>query len=353
MMSEKVKKITAAVLVNINTPIQIKQLNVPELKEGQVLIKLAYSGLCHSQLMEVRGKRGQDKYLPHLLGHEGVGRVIAIGEGVSKVHKGDRVVLGWIKGDGLESNGQTYQSVDGETINAGAVTTFSDYAVVSENRVVLCPKEISSKVAVLFGCALPTGAGMVLNELKPEAESSVIVLGLGGIGLSALIALNEFKLANIIAVDIEPEKLVLAKKLGATHTFLSNADGIEHYKQEFPEGVDYALESAGLCKTIELAFSLIKKQGLCLFASHPAFGEKISLDPHELICGKTIKGSWGGNSFPDIDIPKLAKIITKNNLPVDLLLSDTYSLMDINQALTDLEQRKIVRALISFPKSDL
>ena len=303
--------INAAVLVETNKPLVIKKLHCPQPQFGQVLIKLAYSGLCHSQLMEVRGKRGQDKYLPHLLGHEGVGTVIEVGEGVSKVNKDDRVVLGWIKGEGLESKGQTYQSIDGEIINAGAVTTFSDYAVVSENRVVLCPKEISSKVSVLFGCALPTGAGMVLNELKPKVGSSVLILGLGGIGLSALIALNEFKLADIIAFDIEPKKLILAKKLGATHTFLTNKQDINKFKQTFPSGVDYALESAGLCQTIELAFSLIKKQGLCLFASHPEFGEKISLDPHELICGKKIKGSWGGNSSPDTDIPKLAKIIAK------------------------------------------
>jgi S-(hydroxymethyl)glutathione dehydrogenase/alcohol dehydrogenase len=347
-MTTSPETINAAVLVETNKPLVIKKLHCPQPKFGQVLIKLAYSGLCHSQLMEVRGKRGQDRYLPHLLGHEGVGTVIEVGEGVNKINKGDRVVLGWIKGEGLESNGQTYQSIDGEIINAGAVTTFSDYAVVSENRVVLCPKEISSKVAVLFGCALPTGAGMVLNELKPEAGSSVIVLGLGGIGLSALIALSAFNLNDIVVVDIEPEKLKLARSFGATKSYIANNDGISEFKKDFPQGIQYAIESAGKCSTIELAFSLISSQGTCLFASHPPSNERLSIDPHQLIIGKTLKGSWGGGCQPDKDIPQLAQLIKENDIPITKLISNEYSLEEINKALDDLEQRKIVRALIKL-----
>lgn len=342
-------KISAAILEQINQPLAIHHdIELPKLKAGQVLVKIHYAGLCHSQLMEARGGRGEDKYLPHMLGHEGVGEVINVGEDVNKVSVGHKVVLGWIKGEGLDAGGTVYQQGK-RTINAGAVTTFSNYAVVSENRLVKLPNNFNEKTAVLLGCALPTGAGIVLNQLQPEAESSVVVFGLGGIGLSALLALNHFSPNHVIAFDVEENKLALAKELGATHTYLANEQGIEQFFKDFPNGVDYAVEAAGQTHTIETAFSLIKRGGgKCIFASHPKSGEKIALDPFELICGKQIQGSWGGASKPDHDIPILVDIINKYQLPVEKLLSNEYSLEQINTALDDLADRKIIRALIKL-----
>ena len=338
----------AAVLTNVQCPVEIKTLELPRPSRGQVVVKVKYAGLCRSQLMEVEGARGEDKYLPHLLGHEGVGTIHSVGDGVTKVTIGDRVILGWIKGDGAESTGTTYKSIDGKTINAGQITTFSDYTVVSENRVTICPPNVSDEIAVLFGCALPTGAGMVLNQLQPPESATVLVMGLGGVGLSALLALHHFNIRTIIAMDIEGNKLQLAKELGATHTFLSTEEGMGEFYQAFPEGVDFAIESAGLCKTIERAFDCLNQTGLCLFASHPPSGEKIQLDPHDLISGKRIQGSWGGASQPDKDIPIIAEIINRYHLPVEKLLSGNYSLQQINKALDDLKSRKITRALIDM-----
>jgi len=345
-MGEKMK---AAVLTKINHNLEIiNDIEIPLCKNGQVLVKILYSGLCHSQLMEVQGKRGDDKYLPHMLGHEGVGVIKSIGEGVTKVSVGDKVVLGWIKGHGLDALGTVYNSHFGK-INAGAVTTFSEYSIVSENRVVKLPLNIAPKTAVLLGCALPTGAGIVLNQLKPKANSTVGVYGLGGIGLSALLAMNHFKPENIIAFDIEEKKLALAKELGATHCYSVDEKGIAQFRQDFPLGLDGIVEAAGKTSTIETAFSLVKRDGgRCIFASHPPSGEQIKLDPFELICGKSIEGSWGGGSMPDQDLPIIVDIINKYRLPVEKLLSNEYSLEEINQALDDLEQRKITRALITF-----
>ena len=342
-------KISAAILEQINQPLAIyHDIETPQLKAGQVLVKMHYAGLCHSQLMESRGGRGEDKYLPHMLGHEGIGEVVELGAAVNKVAVGDQVVLGWIKGEGLDAGGSVYQQGQ-RVINAGAVTTFSNYAVVSENRLVTLPNNFNQKTAVLLGCALPTGAGIVLNQLQPKAESSVVVFGLGGIGLSALLALNHFSPKQVIAFDVEENKLALAKELGATHTYLANDAGIAQFFSEFPNGVDYAVEAAGQVDTIETAFSLIKRGGgQCIFASHPKSGEKISLDPFELICGKHIQGSWGGASKPDQDIPILVDIINKYQLPVEKLLSNEYSLEQINIALDDLAERKIIRALIKL-----
>jgi len=342
-------KITAAVLEHTKQPLAIHHdIETPQLKSGQLLVKLQYAGVCHSQLMEVRGKRGEDKFLPHFLGHEGVGNVVDIANDVAKVAVGDSVVLGWIKGEGLDAGGCQYQQGN-RLINSGAVTTFSTYAVVSENRVVRLPKGIAPKTAVLLGCALPTGAGIVLNQLKPEPNSSVGVYGLGGIGLSALLAMNHFNPQVIVAFDIEDSKLALAKELGATHCYSVDEKGIAQFKQDFPLGLDSIIEAAGKTSTIEAAFSLVKRGGgRCIFASHPPAGEQIRLDPFELICGKSIEGSWGGGSQPDQDLPIIVDIINKYRLPVEKLLSNEYSLKQINQALDDLEQRKVTRALITF-----
>lgn len=335
-----------AVLTEVNQPLQLMPLTHSALSIGQVLVKIKYAAVCHSQLMEARGKRGEDKYIPHLMGHEGVGEVIKTHESVSKVSKGDKVVLGWIKGKGLDSGGTQYHSAQG-LVNGGPVTTFSTYSVVSENRLVPVPQNFDEKLAVLLGCALPTGAGIVLNQVQPEKQSTVLVYGLGGIGLSALLALKHFDVKNIVAVDIENHKLELAKELGATHCFSASKQGLAEIQECFPGGVDYAIESAGRTDTIETAFSLVKNAGgKCYFASHPEHGKKIQLDPFDFICGKQLIGSWGGASNPDQDLPIIADIINKYQLPVRKLLSKEYNLPQINEALDDLEKRKIVRALI-------
>jgi len=153
----------AAILVDINAPLEIKDITLPDLLKGQVLVKILFSGVCRSQVMEVRGGRGEDPWLPHLLGHEGSGIVISIGDSVTKVKPGDEVILGWVKGEGLDALGAQYNDGD-QVINSGRVTTFCSYSVVSESRVVKKPKELPFDEAVLFGCALPTGAGMALND---------------------------------------------------------------------------------------------------------------------------------------------------------------------------------------------
>ncbi|QOG12172.1 zinc-binding dehydrogenase [Arcobacter sp. FWKO B] len=339
----------AAILEKTNLPLVIKNIQYMPLEYGQVLIKLHYSGVCHSQLMEARGNRGEDKFLPHLLGHEGTGEVIDIGDGVTKVKKGDKVILGWIKSSGIEANPPKYLS-ENQIINAGRVTTFNEMAVVSENRLTLLPEGIPFDIGVLFGCAIPTGAGIVINELQPKENAKIAVFGLGGIGLVSLMATNLYNPKMLIAVDVEDTKLELAKKFGATHTI--NPKKIDNVVQKIKEltegGCDYCIEASGLANVIEQSFESLNNNGLTIFASHPKHGDKISLDPFDLICGKQIRGSWGGSSNPDMDIPHFAKLYLDGKLPLELLLSKIYSLDDINEALNDLENRKINRALIKM-----
>ncbi len=343
--------IKAAVLSKTGESLQIiSDIKAPKLSTGQILVKVAFSGVCHSQLMEARGKRGEDKFLPHMLGHEGSGTVLEVGANVTKVKPGDKVILGWIKGEGLDVPGTKYISGD-QIINAGGVTTFSDFTIVSENRCVKLPDGVPLDIAVLFGCAILTGAGIVMNRIRPETGSTVAVFGLGGIGLSALMACGLFGCSELIAVDVEDDKLELAREFGATHIINSTRlDPIaEILKSTGGKGVDYSVEAAGHSKTIETAFLSVRKfGGLCVFASHPHAGAKIELDPYDLICGRRIEGSWGGSSCPDKDIPLLAGLYLEGKLPLEKLLSNRYSLIDINQALDDLENRKIVRGLIEM-----
>lgn len=204
-------------------------------------------------------------------------------------------------------------------------------------------------VAVLFGCALLTGGGAVLNELQPRPENSIAIFGLGGIGLCALMTAATICCRQIIAVDISEPKLALARQLGATHcinaatsdaaaAILTLSGGI---------GVDFALDASGSVEVIEAAFKAVRRGGgLCVFASHPAKSAKLSLDPYELICGKRIQGSWGGGCRPDRDIPKFAALYREGRLPLEMLINNRYSLDEINLALNDLEQGKVCRPLI-------
>jgi S-(hydroxymethyl)glutathione dehydrogenase/alcohol dehydrogenase len=338
---------TGAVLVNINRPLQfIENIQVPKLKPGQVLVKVSYAGVCHSQLMEQSGQRGEDKYLPHLLGHEGTGIVVDIGPGVTKLVEGDRIVLGWLKGEGLDAGGTVYDSPIGK-INSGAVTTFSEYTVVSENRCYPLPINISMQEGVLLGCALPTGMGIVKNQVKPKAEDILGFVGLGGIGMSALIAATCLPHKLLIAIDTNEDKLALAKQLGADVCLNPKQQNILTEVAKITNGsmLTFAVEAAGSCKTIELAFALINsQQGQCIFASHPPAGHKIQIDPFELICGKTISGSWGGCSHPE----HMASFVSSNKAKInfDSFMSNIFPFKDINTAMTNLSDQKVLRAIV-------
>ena len=340
----------AAVLSELNKPLRLLTLTTPDLKPGQVLVEVAYSGVCHSQLLEVHGKRGLDRFLPHTLGHEGSGIVLKVGAGVTKVKPGDRVVLSWIKGRGADVPSTIYRSVD-ETVNSGAISTFMRHTVTCENRVTPISDTMPLREAALLGCAIPTGVGIILNTSRVQASSSVAVFGIGGIGLSAVLGASLVNAATIIAVDVFEHKLKQARQVGATHLINANQQDPLAAILEISggSGVDYAIESAGRRQTMETAFQAVRDNGgLCVLAGNLPHGERISLDPFDLIKGKRIIGTWGGETQPDRDIPMYVDLYLAGKLKSDGLITHTYGLMDVNKALGDLEDGKVSRALIDM-----
>jgi S-(hydroxymethyl)glutathione dehydrogenase/alcohol dehydrogenase len=225
----------------------------------------------------------------------------------------------------------------------------TEQTIVAENRLVKLPSGFPEKLAILLGCALPTGLGLVLNELKPEKHKTIAIFGLGGIGMSALLAAKLSNPSSLIAIDVNEDKLTLAKQFGATHCINSSTcDPVQEvYRLTEQTGVDYSLEAGGTTKTIEQAFESVRDGGgQCIFASHPSNELKIQLEPHAFHRGKSIRGSWGGGSQPDKDIPLFADMYFKGDLNLEPLISKEYALDDINEAIDDLENQKIVRALI-------
>ena len=343
----------AAVLIDTGRPLRIMELELPGLKAGQVLVDVAYSGVCHSQLNEVRGHKGPDRHVPHTLGHEGAGTVAAVGVGVTKVKTGDRVVLSWLKGSGADVPGTVYGGPDGP-VNSGAISTFMRRTVTCENRVTVIPESMPLDLAALLGCAIPTGAGVVFNTSGLQAGDSVAVFGAGGVGLSAVMGAAAVGAALIIAVDVLPGKLVRARELGATDTLNANeCDPVGAIRDlTGGKGVRVAIECTGQVSAMEAAFeSVMAGGGLCLIAGNPRHGQTMSVNPYSLIGGKRLVGTWGGETRADVDIPRYVDMFLSGRLALEKLGTQQYRLEEVNRALDDLEEGRVLRAMICM--SDL
>lgn len=341
-------KTRAAILEKLNAPLVLKEVEMPPLKRGQVLAKILCTGICRAQYNEIIGLKGPDKFLPHMLGHEASAIVEKVGAGVKKVKKGDYVILSWIKGSGLDAF-QTEYRKDGKVINAGGVTTFSTYAIVSENRVTKISRKIPADVAAVIGCAIATGGGIVNNTLNAQKGSSLAVFGVGGIGLSAILVAKQRGCAKIIAVDISDTKLKFAKRLGATHGInVTKQDVLKEIKKITPEGVDHAIDASGSKAAMEAAFEAINYRGTLVIAGNLAKGEKISIHPFELIKGKKIRGTWGGETVPDRDFPKYVSAYLAGKLDLDKLITHRFTLNQINKAFTLLQKGDAGRIILDL-----
>jgi S-(hydroxymethyl)glutathione dehydrogenase / alcohol dehydrogenase len=342
-------KTTAALLVQTGAALVLAEIDIPALKPGQVLVEVAYSGACGTQVMEWRGDKGEDKWVPHCLGHEGTGTVLETGSAVTKVKAGDKVVLSWIRGSGVEAGGAVYAWGE-KKVNAGGVTTFQHHAVVSENRLTLLPAELPMDLAVLLGCAAPTGMGAVYNVLKAQPGDAVAVFGTGGVGLHAVMAAALVGAMPVIAIDPNPTRRALAPLYGATHVIdPAAADVLTDIKKIVPQGVDIAVESSGVPAAMEMAVNATRQQGgRAVVIGNARHGATLSLNPSVFNQGKSLMGTWGGDSIPDRDYGRYARLLGAGRFPVRNLLSKPYALEQADQALQDLASGKIGRPLIDM-----
>jgi S-(hydroxymethyl)glutathione dehydrogenase/alcohol dehydrogenase len=339
----------AAVLYEINKPLIIEDIEVPNLEMGQLLVKVMSSGICHTQLDNVKGKYGADPYLPHLLGHEGAGVVEKIGPGVTHVAPGDHVILTWIQGPGFNAKTPLYMK-GSQKINAGPVTTFNEYTVASENRVTKIRDDVSFDVASIIGCAVSTGLGAVLNESKVQPGASVAVFGIGGIGLNIIQGAALVNALKIIAVDIHADKLDVAQKFGATHVInAKKEDPVKKIKELTDgKGVDYAFESAGLKETMEQAYQAACNTGLINLVGNPTHNEKICIDAVQTHYGKQLIGGHGGHTRPDVDFARYIAFYKAGKLKIDELITHRYKLDDVNVAIEDMQAGHVCRAIIEL-----
>lgn len=339
----------AAVLAESRAPLEILELEPPaRLAPGQVLIKVIFSGACASQLHEIDARKGVDPYLPHMLGHEAVGNVVLCGPGVKTKKPGDTVIAHWRKGLGYEAEPARFGSEIG-WINAGPVATFSEYAVVSENRLTLLPEAISIENAPLFGCALTTGFGAVVREARVSPGQSAVVVGFGGVGISILKALKLVSASPIVVVDVSEEKLTLAKSLGAD--FVLPSDGTagsmeSQVRSVLPHGADVVFEVTGNRIAIEESYTATSAVGCTVLVGVPSAADPASLATLPLHLGKTLVGSYGGSSKPDEDIPRIASLVANGKLRLDDFPTTQFSLVDVNSALDALRHGTLGRIIV-------
>jgi S-(hydroxymethyl)glutathione dehydrogenase/alcohol dehydrogenase len=326
-------KTIAAILVEQKKKLVIAEIDLPKkLDVGQTLVKIYYSGICGSQIGEIDGVKGIDKWLPHLLGHEGSGKVLAIGPGVKFVNPNDKVVLHWKASKGIESSNPIYHW-NGIKVNAGLVTTFNQYAIVSENRLTKIDKDVDLKTAALYGCSITTGFGVIDNKAQLRLGENIVVFGAGGVGLNIIQAAVLAGANKIIAVDMYDHRLSLAKYCGATSIINTNKENacqliIEIMKNET---LDVFIDNTGNPEIISAGYKLVGEKGRVILVGVPKIGQLTSFDTLPLHFGKSITGTHGGEAFPDKDIPRYMTLINNRGINLDSLISEVNPLKKINE----------------------
>jgi len=373
-------KVRAAVLEDmgratpyaVSKPLTISTVDLAPPGPGEVLVRIAAAGLCHSDLSVIDGSRPRPT--PMALGHEAAGVVEELGPGVDDLAKGDHVVLVFVpscghcqpcatgrpalcepaaaaNGAGVLLSGERRISRDAKPLNHHlGVSAFAEYAVVSRRSLVRIDKDIPLDHAALFGCAVLTGVGAVVNTAALSAGSTVAIVGLGGVGLAALLGAVASGGDRIAAIDLDDAKLAFAKQLGATDTFNSrDADAAATIREATKGGFDVVIELAGSVKALELAYAITRRGGTTITGGLPAPSAMLQIPAVSLVAEeRTLKGSYIGACVPSRDLPRYINLFRRGRLPVDRLLSDRITLDDINEGFDRLREGKAIRQVVTF-----
>lgn len=352
-------------------PLSIEEVNLELPKAGELLVKIKAAGLCHSDLSVINGERPRP--LPMVLGHEASGEVILVGESVTEINVGDHVILT------LPSCGSCPQCINNRSVLCDkgikantegtllkgslhltdtegnkiyhhlGISAFAEHAVVSKNSVIPIPKDIPFEIAAVFGCSVITGVGAIMNRVYPKKEDSVMILGLGGIGLAALMAVKACGVDTIIAIDNNPEKLEVAKELGATHVILMDEQTFDNLRVICPEGVAIAADFTGAEKALEFAFAVTKRGGKTLSAGLPRSDAKIMISPTQLVAEeRELIGSYLGSGLPKKDIRTYVEMYQQGLLPVEKLITHRIEFEEINLGFDRLAKGQAIRQIITF-----
>jgi S-(hydroxymethyl)glutathione dehydrogenase/alcohol dehydrogenase len=341
------KGVRAAILAESRRPLVIDEIDMPEaLDAGQVLVRVLYTTICGAQINEIDALKGPDRFLPHLLGHEASAEVVEIGPGVTTVNPGDTVVLHWRPSNGIQSRPPAYRW-RGAQLNAGWVTTFNEFAVISENRMTAIPADFDMKIAPLFGCAVTTAAGVVNNDARLKIGESVAIFGVGGVGLNLVQFAHLAGGHPIVAVDLLDHKLEMARVRGATHCI--NATQVGDVAGAIRDivgaaGPDKVFETTGVKSVIENAYELTHKDGTIVLVGVPH--EKVTINTLPIHFNKVLTGSEGGSAQPQVDIPRLIKLVRAGRVSFDGIITDEFALKDINPAFDLVRSGKAGRVLL-------
>jgi alcohol dehydrogenase len=373
-------KIKAAVLSEMGAgrpyadtrPLSIEELVLDPPGAGEVLVKIAAAGLCHSDLSVIEGNRARP--MPMVLGHEAAGIVEEVGAGVDDLKVGDHVVMVFVPSCGhclscaegrpnlcepaaaanvsgtLLSGGRRLHRNGREVNHLLGVSAFAEYATMSRRSLVKIDKELPLDEAALFGCAVMTGVGAVINTARIPVGASVAVVGLGGVGLSSILGALAAGARRVVAVDLSDDKLGLARQLGATDTFNAGSpDAVSEIREATSGGVEYAFEMAGSVRAMELAYRITRRGGTTVTAGLPNPDHTLALPVLNLVAEeRTVKGSYVGGCVPARDIPRFIELYRRGRLPVDRLMSDRLRLDEINLGFDRLQEGKAIRQIIVF-----
>jgi len=353
-------------------PLAIETVTLDPPGAGEVLVAVRAAGLCHSDLSVINGDRPRP--MPMALGHEAAGVVEAVGPGVDDLRPGDHVVMVFMPSCGhcqpcaggrpalcepgaaangkgeLLGGGTRLHGADGELHHHLGCSAFADRAVVSRRSLVKVPADLPFEHAALFGCAVLTGVGAVVNTAQVKAGQSVAVVGLGGVGLASVLGALASGASPVVAVDLSEDKLALARSLGPVLTVnAADADAVEQVRALTGGGADVVLEMAGSVRALEAAWKMTRRGGTTVTAGLPPPEAALAVNVVNLVAEeRTLKGSYIGTAIPSRDIPRYIALFREGRLPVDRLLTGVVALEDINAAFDDLHAGKAVRTVVRF-----
>ncbi|MDZ4365173.1 zinc-dependent alcohol dehydrogenase family protein [Brevundimonas sp.] len=356
-------------------PLSIESVDLDPPGPGEVLVAIKAAGLCHSDLSVINGDRPRP--LPMALGHEAAGVVEALGEGVTDLKPGDRVVMVFMPScghcspcaegrpalcePGAAANGRGELLAGGRRVHAGpepihhhlGCSAFAEHAVVSRRSLVRVDDDLPFDQAALFGCAVLTGVGAVVNTAGVRAGQSVVVIGLGGVGLASVLGALACGATPVVAVDLDEDKLALARTLGPVATVnAGDGDAVEQVRALTGGGADVAIEMAGSVRALDAAWRMTRRGGLTVTAGLPPPDATLAVNVVSLVGEeRTLKGSYIGTCVPSRDIPRYIALFRQGRLPVDRLMSGSVPLDQINTAFDRLAEGRVVRQIVSFDGS--